>query len=70
MDILNRNIVGVWNVPYVNETFLVKKELFGTMRAAYEHRDDMDRDMRVCKYLRDRGVFMYLDNKHTYGTIV
>jgi len=70
VDILNRNIVGVWNVPYVNETFLVKKELFHTMRAAYEHRDDMDRDMRVCKYLRSHGTFMYLDNRYKYGTIV
>lgn len=69
MDIVNRELSGTWNVPYIGETFLVRKELFRQIEIAYEQKNAIDRDMRVCKYLRDNGIFMYVNNICTYGTI-
>lgn len=69
MDIVNNRLSGTWNVPYIGETFLVRKQLFDDLEKAYEQRSAIDRDMRVCKYLRDNSIFMYVNNICTYGTI-
>ncbi len=70
-DIVNQTVTGIWNVPYIHETFLVRKKLFTLLADAYTADPaGMDRDMRVCKRLRDSGAFMFVDNRAVYGSII
>ncbi|XP_061492936.1 procollagen-lysine,2-oxoglutarate 5-dioxygenase 2 isoform X2 [Rhineura floridana] len=72
VDIVQGNRVGVWNVPYVANIYLIKGQ---TLRSEmkernYFARDRLDPDMALCRNAREMGVFMYITNRHEFGRLI
>ena len=68
IDILNRNNVNVWNVPFINSNILFHKNVF---RKYYllKREGFNDIDMKICFNCRINNEAMYLLNKKQYGYI-
>ena len=70
-DIVERKIVGCWNVPYVADTLLIHRKYinitnFTNDNAKYHINDP---DIIFCKTIRDMYDFMYVLNNDNYGYI-
>uniref|UniRef100_A0A8C1RNS9 Procollagen-lysine,2-oxoglutarate 5-dioxygenase 1 n=1 Tax=Cyprinus carpio TaxID=7962 RepID=A0A8C1RNS9_CYPCA len=64
--------LGLWNVPYVSNIFLIKAD---TLRTDLKDPDlfeseTLDADMAFCSKVRDKGVFMFVTNMHTFGRVL
>ncbi|KAL7399025.1 hypothetical protein ABVT39_018749 [Epinephelus coioides] len=72
VDIVQGRRVGVWNVPYVSNVFLVKASLLRSELKDYELFSShlLDPDMAYCHNIRSKGIFMYVTNMHTFGRIL
>ncbi|XP_056129575.1 procollagen-lysine,2-oxoglutarate 5-dioxygenase 1 isoform X2 [Lampris incognitus] len=72
VDIVQGRRVGVWNVPYVSNVYLVKASLLHAELSEFElfTSDSLDPDMAFCQNVRNKGVFMYVTNMHTFGRIL
>lgn len=72
VDVVQGRRVGVWNVPYVSHVYLVKADLLHTELSGSDlfSLDEVDPDMAFCYNLRNKGVFMYVSNLHTFGRIL
>jgi len=68
-QIVLRNKIGQWNVPYVNDIYLVQAVHLPKLQGAYID-GDLDADMAFCKRLREQGIFMVLDNREYYGHLI
>jgi GR25 family glycosyltransferase involved in LPS biosynthesis len=69
LDIVQNKRQGLWNVPYVYNTFLIHKTIFDNVMIAYSLPGKSDYDMNFCQYLREKGIFMHIENLHNYGYI-
>uniref|UniRef100_A0A8C1RPC6 Procollagen-lysine,2-oxoglutarate 5-dioxygenase 1 n=1 Tax=Cyprinus carpio TaxID=7962 RepID=A0A8C1RPC6_CYPCA len=72
VDIVQGRRVGLWNVPYVSNIFLIKAD---TLRTDLKDPDlfeseTLDADMAFCSKVRDKGVFMFVTNMHTFGRVL
>uniref|UniRef100_A0A3Q2ZGL5 Procollagen-lysine, 2-oxoglutarate 5-dioxygenase 1a n=1 Tax=Kryptolebias marmoratus TaxID=37003 RepID=A0A3Q2ZGL5_KRYMA len=72
VDIVQGRRVGVWNVPYVSNVYLVKA---GLLRSQLKDRDlfssqTLDPDMAFCHNVRSKGIFMFVSNMQTFGRIL
>ncbi|XP_034989005.2 procollagen-lysine,2-oxoglutarate 5-dioxygenase 2 isoform X2 [Zootoca vivipara] len=72
VDIVQGNRVGVWNIPYVANIYLIKGQ---TLRSEmkernYFARDRLDPDMALCRNAREMGVFMYITNRDEFGRLI
>ncbi|XP_063772039.1 procollagen-lysine,2-oxoglutarate 5-dioxygenase 2 isoform X2 [Pseudophryne corroboree] len=72
INIVQGNRVGVWNIPYMANVYLIKGQ---TLRSELKERnhfvlDRMDPDMALCRNAREMGVFMYITNRHEFGRII
>ncbi|XP_044068765.1 procollagen-lysine,2-oxoglutarate 5-dioxygenase 1 isoform X2 [Siniperca chuatsi] len=72
VDIVQGRRVGVWNVPYVSSVYLVKASLLRSELTDYELFSShiLDPDMAYCLNIRNKGIFMYVTNMHTFGRIL
>uniref|UniRef100_A0A3B5KY64 Procollagen-lysine,2-oxoglutarate 5-dioxygenase 1 n=1 Tax=Xiphophorus couchianus TaxID=32473 RepID=A0A3B5KY64_9TELE len=75
VDIVQGRRVGLWNVPYVSSVYLVKASLLQAELKDYQlfTSESLDPDMAFCHNVRNsdsRGVFMYVNNLHTFGRIL
>ncbi|KAJ8016418.1 hypothetical protein DPEC_G00007010 [Dallia pectoralis] len=72
VDIVQRLRVGVWNVPYLTKVYLVKASLLREELSANDlfSSGNMDLDMAFCHNVRNKGVFMYVTNMHTFGRLL
>ncbi|XP_063742774.1 procollagen-lysine,2-oxoglutarate 5-dioxygenase 1 isoform X2 [Eleginops maclovinus] len=72
VDIVQGRRVGVWNVPYVSNVYLVKAGVLRSELTEYDlfNSDILDPDMAFCHNIRNKGVFMHVTNMHTFGRIV
>ncbi|XP_052043605.1 procollagen-lysine,2-oxoglutarate 5-dioxygenase 2 isoform X2 [Apodemus sylvaticus] len=72
VDIVQGNRVGIWNVPYMANVYLIQgKTLRSEMNERnYFVRDKLDPDMALCRNARDMGVFMYISNRHEFGRLL
>ncbi|XP_008293943.1 procollagen-lysine,2-oxoglutarate 5-dioxygenase 1 isoform X1 [Stegastes partitus] len=72
VDIVQGQRMGVWNVPYVSNVYLVKASLLRSELKDYELFTSslLDPDMAYCHNVRSKGIFMYATNMHTFGRIV
>ncbi len=68
-DIVYGKKRGCWNVPYVTNTYLIRREIFETTDNLFIDNVDMDIDMRICYNLRVKDIFMYVSNISNYGYI-
>jgi hypothetical protein len=60
---------GVWNCAYICNCFLLKKDIFEDAIEGYRIQG-FDIDMSICKYFRDKYIFMYVDNLNHYGKLI
>jgi GR25 family glycosyltransferase involved in LPS biosynthesis len=67
IKLVEANWKGIWNVPYVNQNFFFRNADFDFMINGYKSEVHNDSDMSICKYLRDHGVGIYMDNRKIYG---
>lgn len=72
IDIVQLKRVGIWNVPYLSQVYLVKGDV---LRAELRQRHvytlgDQDPDMVFCKNVRSKGVFMFVSNMDDFGHLV
>ncbi|KHJ41694.1 oxidoreductase, 2OG-Fe(II) oxygenase family protein [Trichuris suis] len=65
--IVERQRLGIWNVPYVTLLYLVRKERLSKMVNPYSYNMNADADMSFCQYCREKDYFMYVDNTVEYG---
>ncbi|XP_018557008.1 procollagen-lysine,2-oxoglutarate 5-dioxygenase 1 isoform X2 [Lates calcarifer] len=72
VDIVQGRRVGVWNVPYVSSVYLVKASLLRSELTDYElfNSHILDPDMAYCDNARNKGIFMYVTNMHSFGRIL
>jgi len=71
MDIVNYNKTGIWNVPYISSCYLMKGKILENKNTRPSYKEDgMDYDMAFSKSLREKGVFMYIDNQYTFGHLI
>ncbi|XP_011815438.1 PREDICTED: uncharacterized protein LOC105524687 [Colobus angolensis palliatus] len=64
--------LGVWNVPYISQAYVIRGD---TLRTELPQRDvfsgsDTDPDMAFCKSFRDKGIFLHLSNQHEFGRLL
>ncbi|RXN12642.1 mitofusin-2 [Labeo rohita] len=72
VDIAQARRMGLWNVPYVSNIFLIKAD---TLRTDLKDPDlfesaTLDPDMAFCSKIRNKGVFMFVTNMHTFGRVL
>ncbi|EHB01682.1 Procollagen-lysine,2-oxoglutarate 5-dioxygenase 3 [Heterocephalus glaber] len=72
VELVQRKRLGVWNVPYISQAYLIQGE---TLRTELPQREvfsssDMDPDMAFCMNLRDRGIFLHLSNQQEFGRLL
>uniref|UniRef100_H0UZC2 procollagen-lysine 5-dioxygenase n=1 Tax=Cavia porcellus TaxID=10141 RepID=H0UZC2_CAVPO len=72
VELVQRKRLGVWNVPYIAQAYVIRGE---TLRTELSQREvfsgsDMDPDMAFCMNLRDRGIFLHLSNQHEFGRLL
>ncbi|XP_023821824.1 procollagen-lysine,2-oxoglutarate 5-dioxygenase 3 isoform X4 [Oryzias latipes] len=72
IEIVQAKRVGLWNVPYISQVYLVKGSV---LRSKLSHLNlfvdqGMDPDMVFCKNVRDQGVFMFVSNRDEFGRLV
>lgn len=72
VDIVQGRRVGVWNVPYISNIYLIKGS---ALRAELQnvdlfHYSKLDSDMSFCANVRQQEVFMFLTNRHTFGHLL
>ncbi|XP_032526726.1 procollagen-lysine,2-oxoglutarate 5-dioxygenase isoform X2 [Danaus plexippus] len=72
MDIVNRSIEGIWNVPFINNCYLMNISLFRKPSAKHVSylKEDTDPDMAFCASLRSAGIMMYVSNEKEFGHLV
>ncbi|KAK9401183.1 PLOD2: Procollagen-lysine-2-oxoglutarate 5-dioxygenase 2 [Crotalus adamanteus] len=72
IDIIQGNRIGVWNVPYVANIYLIKGQILRSEmnERNYFAREKLDSDMAMCRNAREMGIFMYLTNRHEFGRLV
>ncbi|KAA0713693.1 Procollagen-lysine,2-oxoglutarate 5-dioxygenase 1 [Triplophysa tibetana] len=72
VDIVQGNRVGLWNVPYVYHIFLVKADVLRTDLKAPDLFESatLDPDMAFCANVRNKGIFMFVTNMHTFGRVL
>uniref|UniRef100_A0A4W4EDI2 procollagen-lysine 5-dioxygenase n=1 Tax=Electrophorus electricus TaxID=8005 RepID=A0A4W4EDI2_ELEEL len=72
IDIVQGKRVGVWNIPYMAHVYLVKGDI---LRSELKEKnvfvlEKLDPDMALCRNARERGVFMYITNRHEFGRLL
>ncbi|XP_060029419.1 multifunctional procollagen lysine hydroxylase and glycosyltransferase LH3 isoform X2 [Erinaceus europaeus] len=72
VELVQRKRMGVWNVPYVAQAYLIRGD---TLRSELPQREvfsasDSDPDMAFCKSLRDKGIFLHLSNRQEFGRLL
>ncbi|KAM8927581.1 procollagen-lysine,2-oxoglutarate 5-dioxygenase 1 [Pelodytes ibericus] len=72
VDIVQRQRIGVWNVPYISNVYLVKGSVLRTMLRQVDvyHSGTLDPDMAFCDNVRKQGVFMFVTNRQEFGHIL
>ncbi|ETN84286.1 hypothetical protein NECAME_17172 [Necator americanus] len=70
LAIVQRKRIGIWNVPFITAAVLINKEKMKEMKTPYFYDKRIDADMSFCKWARDHGHFMYVDNEHYFGFLI
>lgn len=67
IDIVDRNIRGSFNVPYISSCFLIRKNLFNKELFINNFEKGEGMDMSMCYNLRKKNIFLWILNKDFYG---
>ncbi|XP_066297450.1 procollagen-lysine,2-oxoglutarate 5-dioxygenase 1-like isoform X3 [Branchiostoma lanceolatum] len=70
IDIVQGTKKGVWNVPYINNVYLIHGSLLQQPKTMPSFIvGQLDADMAFCASLREKGIFMYVTNMETFGRL-
>lgn len=71
LDIVQQNLVGIWNVPYISSSILISPARIGDVVRELRSNciSDEDFDMYFCRILRKKYIFLHIDNRETYGVL-
>ena len=69
LNIINYERKAIWNVPYLTGIYLIKREIIEQNPNIYYENSNLDIDMRFCKNIRKKNIFMYVSNMDNYGYI-
>ncbi|XP_076145638.1 multifunctional procollagen lysine hydroxylase and glycosyltransferase LH3 [Alosa pseudoharengus] len=72
IDIVQGKRVGVWNVPYLTQVYLIQGSILRSRLKAVSiyQQDGTDPDMAFCRSVRDQGVFMFVSNRDEFGRLI
>ncbi|XP_041842108.1 multifunctional procollagen lysine hydroxylase and glycosyltransferase LH3 isoform X2 [Melanotaenia boesemani] len=72
IEIVQGKRVGLWNVPYLTQVYLIKGSLLRSKlsQVSLYVGGGMDPDMVFCRSIRDQGVFMFVSNRDEFGRLV
>ncbi|KAG8435637.1 hypothetical protein GDO86_013537 [Hymenochirus boettgeri] len=72
LDIVQRQRIGIWNVPYISGIYLVKGNLLRSKlsQADVFRSGTLDFDMAFCYNVRRQGVFMFVTNRQEFGHLL
>ncbi|XP_068094846.1 procollagen-lysine,2-oxoglutarate 5-dioxygenase 1 isoform X2 [Hyperolius riggenbachi] len=72
IDIVQRQRIGIWNVPYISNVYLVKGKILRGRLGQYDmfRSGSLDPDMAMCDNIRKQGVFMFLTNRQAFGHLL
>ncbi|XP_062870973.1 multifunctional procollagen lysine hydroxylase and glycosyltransferase LH3 isoform X2 [Trichomycterus rosablanca] len=72
IDIVQGKRVGVWNVPYITQVYLIRGDVLRTQlsHVSLYQQDGEDQDMVFCRVVRDQGVLMFLSNRDEFGRLI
>ncbi|XP_077313866.1 procollagen-lysine,2-oxoglutarate 5-dioxygenase 1 [Lithobates pipiens] len=72
IDLIQRRRIGIWNVPYINNVYMVKGNVLRTKLNQYDmfHSGHLDPDMAFCDNVRKQGVFMFVTNRQLFGHLL
>lgn len=72
IDIVQSKRVGVWNVPYITQVYLIQGKVLRStlLQSSLYQQEGMDPDMVFCRTVRDQGVFMFVSNRDEFGRLV
>lgn len=68
-DIVNNNHNGCWNVPYINNIYLIKSTIIDDIKDFYSlnYQENRGCDMSFCENCRNNDIFMYVCNQEELG---
>lgn len=69
-DIIDNKRQGCWNVPYITNSYLIKRNILEKNPGIFTDESQMDLDMRICYNLRKADMFMYVCNLSRYGYLM
>lgn len=69
LDIISRNRLGVWNLPFVSDVVLINGTLLNKVKIIYED-SFFDASMSFAANLRDDNIFMYGTNMEYFGHLI
>lgn len=72
IEIVQAKRIGVWNVPYLTQVYLIRGEVLRSKLNQVQlfTDSDLDADMVFCRSVRDQGVFMFVSNRDEFGRLV
>lgn len=70
LAIVQGNLRGKWNVPYVSGCILMDRSIMDWEIMKIKKYDDKDRDMCLCYNFRKLNLFMYMINLDDYGYLL
>uniref|UniRef100_A0A673K8Q8 Procollagen-lysine,2-oxoglutarate 5-dioxygenase 3-like n=1 Tax=Sinocyclocheilus rhinocerous TaxID=307959 RepID=A0A673K8Q8_9TELE len=72
IDIVQSKRVGLWNVPYITQVYLIRGETLRSRLAPVSlyKQEGMDPDMSFCKSVREQGIFMFVSNRDEFGRLI
>jgi hypothetical protein len=67
--IISSTYKGIWNMPHINDCYLIQGSTLPKVETFYSKNFDKDRgtDMAFCKNCRDAGIFLSLSNLQEYA---
>ncbi|XP_066527094.1 multifunctional procollagen lysine hydroxylase and glycosyltransferase LH3 [Hoplias malabaricus] len=72
IDIVQAKRIGVWNVPYITQVFLIRGDILRSRLSGVSlfYQEGQDPDMVFCRTVRDQGVFMFVSNRYEFGRLI
>lgn len=68
-DLVSKQRLGIWNVPYITNLFLLKATHLPHL-IDFEVPEGLDNDVALCHTLRNKYIHMYVDNTDYFGHLV
>lgn len=67
MSIVNYDVRGIWNVPFISSSYLIKSKILNKLSYT---KAEVDADMALAEHLRNHGIFMFVANVNEYGHLI